>query len=95
MDALRGFAVLGIFIINIIGFSMPGLAFNYPTAAGGDGALNYGLWTFTEIFVEGSMRGLFSLMFGAGLILFTERALYPDGPIRVADLYYRRTLWSC
>ena len=93
LDALRGFAVLGIFIINIIGFSMPGLAFNYPTAAGGDGALNYGLWTFTEIFVEGSMRGLFSLMFGAGLILFTERALYPDGPIRVADLYYRRTLW--
>ncbi|WDI31178.1 DUF418 domain-containing protein [Hyphococcus flavus] len=93
LDALRGVAVLGIFVINIIGFSMPWLGFSYPTLAGGDGALNYGLWTFTEIFIEGSMRGLFSLMFGAGVILFTQRAIYPDGPIKVADLYYRRTLW--
>ncbi|WP_428409248.1 DUF418 domain-containing protein [Hyphococcus sp.] len=93
LDALRGFAVLGIFVINIIGFSMPEIAFSNPTVAGGDGALNYGLWSFTTVFVEGSMRGLFSLMFGAGVILFTARALYPDGPIRIADLYYRRTLW--
>lgn len=93
LDALRGLAVLGIFVINIIGFSMPEIAFSNPKAAGGEGALNYGLWMFTTVFVEGSMRGLFSLMFGAGVILFTERAIYPDGPIRVADLFYRRTIW--
>ncbi|MHA7873557.1 MAG: DUF418 domain-containing protein, partial [Hyphococcus sp.] len=67
--------------------------FGYPTLVGGDGALNYGLWTFTEIFIEGSMRGLFSLMFGAGVVLFMQRAAYPDGPVKFADLYYRRTLW--
>lgn len=93
LDALRGLAVLGIFVINIIGFSMPEIAFSNPKAAGGDGFVNYGLWTFTTVFAEGSMRGLFSLMFGAGVILFTERALYPDGPIRIADLFYRRTIW--
>ena len=51
------------------------------------------LGNFTTILVEGSMRGLFSLIFGAGVYLFTVRAIYPDGPIRIADLYYRRTLW--
>jgi len=93
LDALRGLAVLGIFIINIIGFGLPEIAFSNPMAAGGEGALNYGLWSFTTVFVEGSMRGLFSLMFGAGVILFTARAVFPDGPIRIADLFYRRTIW--
>ena len=93
LDALRGLAVLGIFAVNIIGFSMPSVAFYNPLAFGGDGLVNYGLFSFMEVFVEGSMRGLFSMMFGAGVLLFTARAVYPDGPIRIADLYYRRTLW--
>ncbi len=93
LDALRGLAVLGIFVINIIGFGLPEIAFNNPKAAGGEGVLNFGLWTFTTVFIEGSMRGLFSLMFGAGMVLFTARAAYPDGPIRIADLFYRRTTW--
>ncbi|MEO1242274.1 MAG: DUF418 domain-containing protein [Pseudomonadota bacterium] len=93
LDALRGLAVLGIFVINIIGFGLPEIAFNNPKAAGGEGAVNFGLWTFTTVFVEGSMRGLFSLMFGAGVVLFTARAAYPDGAIRIADLFYRRTIW--
>ena len=93
LDALRGLAVLGIFVVNIIGFSMPDIGFFNPKAAGGDGMLNYGLWSVSTVFVEGSMRGLFSLMFGAGVVLFTARAAYPDGPIRIADLFYRRTIW--
>ena len=93
LDALRGLAVLGIFVINIIGLGLPEIAFSNPKAAGGDGALNYGLWTVTTVFIEGSMRGLFSLMFGAGVILFTARAVFPGGPIRIADLFYRRTIW--
>lgn len=93
LDALRGVAVLGIFIINIVGFGLPGIGFSNPMVAGGDGALNFGFWTVTTVLVEGSMRGLFSLLFGAGIVLFCSRAPYPDGPIQVADLYYRRTLW--
>lgn len=93
LDALRGVAVLGIFAINIIGFGLPDIGFSNPVVAGGDGALNFGLWTVTTVLVEGSMRGLFSIMFGAGIVLFCSRAPYPDSPIAVADLYYRRTLW--
>lgn len=93
LDALRGVAVLGIFAINIIGFGLPGIGFSNPVVAGGDGPLNYGLWTVSSVLVEGSMRGLFSLLFGAGIVLFCSRAPYPDSPIKVADFYYRRTLW--
>ncbi|MBI1393975.1 MAG: DUF418 domain-containing protein [Alphaproteobacteria bacterium] len=91
LDALRGIAVLGIFAVNIIGFALPGPGFAFPRITGGDGLLNYGLWTFVEFYMEGSMRGLFSLLFGASVILFTERRP-PDGATAgIATLYYRRT----
>jgi uncharacterized protein len=93
LDAIRGVAVLGIFVINIVGFGLGENGFGNPLLVGGDGMLNHGLWTASNLLVEGSMRGLFSLLFGASIVLFTSRAQYPDGPIRVADLYYRRNLW--
>ncbi len=93
LDALRGFALLGIFVINIIGFGIGISDLVNPMTAGGSDPINLGIWYFTTLFVEGSMRGLFSLMFGAGVILFTSRAAYPDGEILIADLHYRRTLW--
>jgi len=93
LDAIRGIAVLGIFIVNILGFGLGDVSFYNPNLAGGDGLLNDGLWTFQAIFVEGSMRGLFTLLFGAGIVLFTSRAAFPDGRIEIADLYYRRTMW--
>jgi uncharacterized protein len=46
----------------------------------------------TSLFFEGTMRGLFTLLFGAGVVLFTsrlERAGVPDA----ADLHVRRMLW--
>ena len=91
LDGLRGRAVLGIFVINILGFGLGEASFSNPMITGGDGSLNDGLWSVANVFVNGSMRGLFSIMFGAGIILFTARAAYPDGPIQIADLYYRRT----
>ena len=93
LDALRGVAVLGIFAINILGYGLGEVAFYNPQLIGGDRWLDNALWTANQIFVEGSMRGLFTLLFGAGLVLFTDRAPYPDGPIRVADLHFRRTFW--
>ena len=49
LDAIRGLAVLGIFVINIRGFGMGEAAFFNPTLVGGDGPLNDGLWTATQI----------------------------------------------
>ena len=93
LDALRGFAVLGIFIMTIAALGLPEIAYSNPLIAGGDGSINHGLWGVAEVLVHGSMRGLFSVMFGAGVILFTAKALAPDRPIRITGLYYRRMMW--
>lgn len=43
------------------------------------------------ILFDGKMRGLFTLLFGAGLMLFIENK--QDNSIRVADLYFKRMMW--
>ncbi|NIL95039.1 MAG: hypothetical protein GTO71_11550 [Woeseiaceae bacterium] len=53
-----------------------GLPFSYmgPTAYGGAEGLDLAAWAINNVFFEGTMRGLFSLMFGAGIVLMTSRA---------------------
>jgi uncharacterized protein len=46
-----------------------------------------------EMFFEGTMRGLFTLLFGAGVVLLTSRLEKSGAGIATADIYYRRTLW--
>ena len=46
-----------------------------------------------ESFFSGTMRGLFSMLFGAGMILFTQNKKETPGGITVAEYYYRRLLW--
>lgn len=93
VDALRGVAVLGILLINIQNFGLPFAAYMNPTAYGGDGGLNLAYWFANQIFFEGKMRAIFSMLFGAGVVLMTARAEERGGGIAVADIYYRRTLW--
>ncbi|MHA7815037.1 MAG: DUF418 domain-containing protein [Pseudohaliea sp.] len=89
LDTLRGFAVLGILLMNIIGFGLPSPAYSHP---GFDvsAALSPDLvaWAAVELLGEGCMRGLFSLLFGAGLLLFTTG----DGA-KGAAVHYRRMGW--
>lgn len=93
VDALRGVAVLGILLMNIQNFGLPFAAYMNPTAHGGDGGLNLAYWFANLIFFEGKMRTIFSMLFGAGVVLMTVRAEERGGGISVADIYYRRTLW--
>jgi uncharacterized protein len=90
LDALRGFAILGIFLINI------------PLMApAGDMGLRVGdvPWydalaqTVTDLFFEGTQRGLLEMLFGAGMMILTAKALTADGPIGIADTYLRRNMW--
>jgi len=90
LDVVRGFAVLGILLMNISSFAIPEEAMERPWALGGTW-LDAVVWWLTTVFFEGKMRALFSMLFGAGVILFTlER---PSQGESVADLYYRRILW--
>jgi uncharacterized protein len=92
LDALRGFALLGILPANILVFGMYISAANDPTVAGGATGLNLASWALFRILVEGKMRALFSMVFGASVILLTSRAEEASAAT-AADIYYRRNLW--
>lgn len=74
LDAMRGFAVMGILLLNIIGFSMPGAAYINPAAWGGTDPVNIGVWATSFVLFDGKMRGLFSVLFGASMLLVIQRA---------------------
>ncbi len=74
LDAMRGFAVMGILLLNIIGFSMPGAAYVNPAAWGGTDPVNAGVWAVNFVLFDGKMRGLFSVLFGASMLLVMQRA---------------------
>lgn len=92
LDVIRGIAVLGILLMNINGMGLP-FAYSDPSIAGGADGLNLQVWIMNEMFFEGTMRGLFTLLFGAGVVLLTSRLEKSGAGIATADIYYRRTLW--
>jgi uncharacterized protein len=91
LDVLRGFAVLGILIMNIQSFSMIGAAYLNPTAYGNFEGANKWVWIVSHVLADMKFMTLFSILFGAGVVLFTER-LKAKG-IKSVALHYRRTLW--
>lgn len=86
LDFMRGVAVLGILLANIVGFSQPMLGYFWA------GALTSAMdradelvWLVQYLLIDGKMRALFTLLFGAGLILFVDSR----GPV----LQIRRLIW--
>lgn len=90
LDALRGFACLGILLMNIVSFGSHDAYYDNPAATGPASGANLWVWMIMHVFAEGKMRALFSLMFGASTVLLTSRM---EGRPEAADLYYRRLLW--
>lgn len=74
LDFTRGVAVLGILLLNIVNFGMPQGAYINPAAYGGAAGLDLAVYGFNFVLFDGKMRGLFSVLFGASLLLVTERA---------------------
>jgi uncharacterized protein len=91
LDVVRGVALFGILLMNITGVALPG-AYSNPKVYGGHEGADLWAWIITEVGFEGTMRGLFGLLFGAGIILFTAK-LEAKGQPDAADIYYRRNLW--
>ncbi len=91
LDFLRGIAILGILIMNIQSFSMPEAAYLNPMAYGDITGLNQCVWVFSHFFADQKFMTIFSLLFGAGIILITEKAEAKYG--KSAGLHYRRTFW--
>ncbi len=91
LDILRGFALLGILLMNIQSFSMPEAAYLNPMAYGNMTGANQWVWVFSHIFADQKFMTIFSVLFGAGILLFSENAEAKRG--RSAGLHYRRTIW--
>lgn len=93
IDALRGFALLGILLMNIVTFAYPEAGYMNPAYGGGDTPVNKWAIVLQYIFAEGKMRGIFSMMFGASAVLLITRGETKGAGLDIADVYYRRTLW--
>lgn len=93
LDMLRGIAILGIFFMNIpfMGVRIADM-FISPRNIGWAPA-DAASWTAVQVMLEGTQRGLLELLFGAALMVLAARAMKPDDPVAVADLYLRRNLW--
>ena len=91
LDALRGLAVLGILIMNIQSFSMISAAYVNPIAFGDFIGVNKWLWVLSHIFADQKFMPIFSMLFGAGIVLMSER-LEHKGKSTIA-LHYRRMMW--
>ena len=73
IDALRGFALLGILVVNIQSFSMINAAFHNPAAYGDLGGWNYWVWFYTYSLVDSKFLALFSMLFGVSMLLIHQR----------------------
>jgi len=81
LDVIRGVAVMGILVANLPAFALPGAAYFSPVAAGGTGPADIAVWFANFVLVEGRMRGLFSFLFGASMLIVADRAgLAGDDP---------------
>lgn len=93
LDAVRGLAVLGILVMNVVEFAWPFEAYENPGHAGGSTGADLVAWCVQVALFDGRMRALFSMLFGAGLVLLSERMEQTGRAGEAADLLLRRCLW--
>lgn len=91
IDTLRGIAVLGILVMNIYGFAMSMAAYSNPLADGGTEWFNIGTWYFTHLMFDQKFMTIFSILFGAGLIMMSTRA--ESRGAKYAGVWFRRNFW--
>ena len=91
IDVLRGFAVLGILVMNIQSFSMIGAAYLNPYSYGDLSGANYAVWFLSHLLADSKFMTIFSLLFGAGVVLMASRREATDRP--AAGIHYRRMFW--
>jgi uncharacterized protein len=91
LDFLRGCAVMGILLANIVYFALPAPALFNPFTIGTQGAADLAAWLVTFLLVDGKMRALFAMLLGASILLVMESAEM-DGRDGMAA-HRRRMLW--
>ena len=91
LDVLRGFALLGILAMNIRAMAAPFGAYMYLYAMFDYTGVNRAAFIFTSTVVDLKMMGLFSMLFGAGVLLYAAKPTEDGRPPR--GLWFRRMFW--
>ena len=74
LDIIRGVAVMGIFSVNVVAFAMIEEAYFNPGTFGGHSGADLFVWAANMLIIDGKMRSLFSMLFGASMLLVIDRA---------------------
>jgi uncharacterized protein len=82
---------MGILAMNIADFALPSPAYINPLAYGHEGPADLVSWAADFILFDGKMRGLFSFLFGASMLLVIQRAEAKGEPS--ARVHMRRMAW--
>lgn len=74
LDFIRGLAILGILLLNIVAFGLPSAAYLNPAWQGTPPPLSEIItWAATDLFAQVKFLSLFALLFGASLQLLQPR----------------------
>ena len=92
LDSLRGIAILGILLMNVPGFGLPYAQTSDLTVYGETG-INYKTWFIVDWALSGTQRAIFSMLFGAGMILFITKLEKRMTGIEPAIYFFRRQMW--
>ena len=75
LSNIRGIAVMGIFSVNVVGMAMIESAYFYPPDYGFHSLGDRIMWAANFLIVDGKFRALFSILFGASMVLVIERSI--------------------
>ena len=79
LDVIRGFSLLGILLLNIIAFGLVSQSYINPSLDLPDlFTIDWVIWGAIEVTAEGAMRGMFSVLFGAGIVMFCANKTQAD-----------------
>lgn len=92
IDVLRGFALMGILLVNVGAFAMVGAAYLNPFATGRLEGAEFWAWASVHLLADSKFLTLFSVLFGAGIAMISDR-LAERGLPAAPGLHYRRHLW--
>lgn len=79
LDAIRGVAILGILAVNVVDFGLGQAAYSNVSASTPQTALDWLIGILGRLFFDHQMLALFSMLFGAGVVLFADRARAKGG----------------
>lgn len=91
LDVLRGFAILGILLANIMAFSEVNIVYMITSGTPFVNDLEFTIEAWRNFLVSGKFRGMLGILFGIGMYIQYSSSVSNDRPW--PGIYIRRTLF--